>query len=346
MEKVKVAVIGCGSIGPFHAASYSALENAELIAACDINEAAMKSLGDQYGLDKLYANYEDLLADEDIDAVSVCVPNRLHSIMTIAALQAGKHVLCEKPTATSTLEVEEMFEAQAKASKKLMVGLTRRFGADANLLKAHVEAGELGQIYYAKCGYLRRSGIPGMGSWFTTKSEGGAGPIYDIGVHTLDLTLWFMDNFKPASVLAASYAKFGPLGKGGGDWGTPVPGGPYDVEDLGTALIRMQDGASVAFEASWAAHVGAGQFYSTLIGDKAGADLGTMTIFTEEQGHFVDKKLHSQTNDPYLAEAKHFVECIIEDKEPVTTADQMVGLQKALDAILKSAETGEWVKIE
>ena len=158
--------------------------------------------------------------------------------------------------------------------------------------------------------------------------------------------MWLMDNFKPASVMAASYAKFGPLGKGGGDWGTAVPGGPYDVEDLATALIRMQDGTSVTFEVSWAAHVGAGQFYSTLVGDKAGADLSSMTIFTEEQGHFVDKKLQAGKNDPYWAEAKHFIECIVEDKAPITTPEQMIGLQKALDGILESAETGQCVVVE
>ena len=345
MQKVRVAVIGCGGIGAYHARSYGALAGADLVAACDTDEAALARLAGEHGLGKVYADYEDLLADGDIDAVSVCLPNRLHAPVSVAALQAGKHVLCEKPAATSASQVERMFAASAQADRKLMIGLTRRFGLDAVCLKGFIQAGELGHIYYAKCGYLRRSGIPGMGGWFTTKSEAGAGPIYDIGVHALDLTLWLMDNFEPASVMAAGYAKFGPRGEGAGDWGTPVPGGPFDVEDLATALIRMQDGSSVAFEVSWAAHVGAGRFYVTLIGERAGADLGTMTLFTQERGHPVDKKLQSASNDPYLAEMDHFLSCIIQDAQPSTTAREMIGLQSALDAILESADTGQCVVI-
>lgn len=345
METLNVGVIGCGSIGVYHIENYQKTGKAEVVAVCDVDENALDRAKAKYGVGKGYKAYEDLLDRKDVDAVSVCLPNYLHAPVTVAAFKAGKHVLCEKPMAMRADESMQMIEARDAVGKRLMLGLTQRFRTDAQLLRKHIQAGELGEIYYAKCGYLRRSGIPGMGGWFTTRSQAGAGPIYDIGVHALDLTLWLMDNFKPVSVLSASYAKFGPSGKGAGGWGTAVPGGPFDVEDLSAALIRMENGAAVFLEVSWAGHVGAGAFYSTLLGDQAGADLGSMTIFTEEEGNFVDKKLQFPQGDTYLTELTHFVDCILEDKEPITKTHEMIGVQKALDGILTSAEKGEEVKI-
>ena len=345
MDKLGVGVIGCGSIGVYHIDRFQKLANVEVVAVCDTDEAVLDRAKAEYGVSKGYRDYRGLLDRKDVDAVSVCLPNYLHCPVSVEAFDAGKHVLCEKPAATCADEAIRMVEAGEKAGKKLMIALCQRFRGDAQLLKAHIESGALGEIYYAKCGYLRRSGIPGMGGWFTTRAEAGAGPIYDIGVHALDLTLWLMGNFEPASVLSASYAKFGPLGKGAGGWGTSVPGGSFDVEDLAAGLIRMKNGAAVFLEISWAAHVGAGSFYSTLLGDKAGADLGSMTIFSEEKEHFVDKKLHFPQTDNYLEEMKHFVACIAEDKEPLTTKEQILGVQRALDGILESAKSGEAVEV-
>ena len=345
MDKVGIGVIGCGAIGRIHMERFQKVPNAQVVAVADVDQAALDRAKAEYGVSKAYQDYGDLLARKDVDAVSVCLPNFLHCPVTVDAFEAGKHVLCEKPTATHTDEAIRMIEAGEKAGRKLMIGLCQRFNGSSQVLKAHIESGELGEIYYAKCGYLRRSGIPGMGGWFTTQAQSGAGPIYDIGVHALDLTLWLMDNFDPESVLAMSYAKFGPSGKGSGGWATPVPGGPFDVEDLAAGLIRMKNGAAVFLEVSWAAHVGAGSFHSTLLGDKAGADFGSMTIFAEEHGNFVDKKLHAPQRDNYLDEMKHFVGCITEDKPPLTTKTQIIGVQKALDGILDSAKAGEAVNL-
>jgi predicted dehydrogenase len=346
MGKVRVGVIGCGSIGVYHIASYKKVPNAEVVALCDIDEVALNEAKSKFGVGQIYKDYRDLLSRGEVDAVSVCLPNRLHSIVSVAAFEAGKHVLCEKPTAINAKEAQKMIDASKKADKKLLIGLTFRFQNRSRVLKEHIEAGELGDIYYSKCGCLRRSGIPGMGSWFTTKSEAGAGPLYDIGVHALDLTLWLMNNFKPKSVLGSMYTKFGHLGKGKGDWGKPVEGGPFNVEDLAAAFIKMQDGSTVFLEVSWAAHIGEEKFYSTLLGDKAGADFESMMIFSEEKGNLVNKKLLYRENDGYLAEVEHFIDCIVKDKEPLTKGEQILGVQKILDAAMKSAETGQEVRIE
>ncbi|MGQ9513967.1 MAG: Gfo/Idh/MocA family protein [Thermoproteota archaeon] len=346
MNKVNVGVIGCGSIGVYHIASYQKVPNVKVVALCDIDEAALNQAKSKFGVDQIYRDYRDLLSRKDVDAVSVCLPNRLHSIVSVAAFEAGKHVLCEKPPAINANEAKKMIDAAEKAGKKLLIGLTFRFQNRSRVLKEHIEAGELGEIYYAKCGCLRRSGIPGMGSWFTTKSEAGAGPLYDIGVHALDLTLWLMDNFKPKSVLGSTYMKFGHLGKGKGDWGKPVKGGPFDVEDLAAAFIKMQNGATVFLEVSWAAHIGEEKFYSTLLGDKAGADFESMMIFSEEKGKPVNKKLLYRENDGYLSEVEHFINCIVKDEKPVTEPEQILCVQKILDAAMKSAETDREVRIE
>jgi len=346
VEKVRVGIIGFGSIGKFHIERFKKLPNAEVIAVCDIDKKELEYARTKYGIELLFEDYHDLLAKENIDAVLICLPNRLHAPVTIEALKAGKHVLCEKPPALTAKEVKEMFEASKKYGKKLLIGLTMRFRNRSQVLKSYIDGGALGEVYYAKCGYLRRSGIPGMGSWFTRKSEAGAGPLYDIGVHVLDLTFWLMNNFKAEKVLASTYAKFGPQGKGLGKWGKPVPGGPFDVEDLAAAFIKMRNGATVFLEVSWAAHVGESRIYSLLLGDKGGADYASMTIYTEEKGTMIDKKLHYVESDPYLAEAQHFVECVLHDKEPITKPDEMIWLQATLEAALKSAETGREVRVE
>jgi predicted dehydrogenase len=345
MEKVQVGVIGCGSIGAYHITSYQKTNKAEVVALCDVEETTLKAAQAKYNISKGYLDYKDLLSDSNVEAVSVCLPNRLHSMVTVDALKAGKHVLCEKPPAINASETQRMFDTRDKTGKKLLIGLTMRFRNDSCALKSHIDAGELGEVYYAKCGYLRRSGIPGMGSWFTRKSDAGAGPIYDIGVHALDLTMWLMNNFEARSAFASSYAKFGPFWKGAGDWGKPVPGGSFDVEDLATAMIRMRDGATIFLEVSWASFVGEEQFYSILLGDKGGADLANVSIISEEHEHFVEKKVSYSKNDPYVSEVEHFVDCILSDKEPITTAEQMIALQKILDAVLESAEKKKEVHI-
>jgi len=345
LAKVRVGVIGCGSIGVYHIASYQKVPTAELAAICDIDEKALSDAKEKFGVSQTYRDYRKLLAKKDIDAVSVCLPNRLHSIVSVAAFEAGKHVLCEKPMAINAKEAQRMVDASKKANKKLQIGLTFRFQNRSRVIKEHIEAGELGEVYYAKCGCLRRSGIPGMGSWFTTKSEGGAGPLYDIGVHALDLTMWLMNNFRAKTVLASTYAKFGPYGRGKGDWGKPVPGGPFNVEDLAAVLIKMRNKATIFLEVSWASHIGEDKFYSHLLGDKGGVEFDTMMLYKEEKGNFVNKKLLYRENDGYLTEIEHFIDCIIKDKKPITKPEQMLGVQKALDAAQKSAKTGKEVRV-
>jgi len=326
LREVGVGVIGCGGIGLHHLKRLLEIDSARVVAGCDVNPSALERFGSEAGLPKsgLHEDYGQLLKQDDVDAVVVCLPNRLHSTVTVEAFEAGKHVYCEKPMAVNLSEAR----------------------GDAQALKRHVDEGELGEIYYANCGWLRRSGIPGWGSWFTRRGDAGAGPIYDIGVHVLDLTLWLMSNFEPAAVFASSYAKFGPEKRGLSSWGTPELGGHFDVEDLATALLKMRDGASVSFEVSWASHIEKPRRRLKLMGEKAGLDLESMTIYSTECGGHVDKKVHFEEVDPYLVAMSHFVDCILEDEEPLTRPEEMLGLQRALDMILKSSTEDRVVSVE
>jgi len=337
MEEVRVGIVGTGSIGMVHLATYQRLPGYAVTAVCDIDKVALDRAHEKSGA-KAFADYHDLVERRDVDLVAVCVPNYLHAAVAIGGLEAGKHIFVEKPIGMSADEARAMIAARDRSGKLLQVGVCQRFRGDSQVLKAHILAGELGHVYFGKCGYLRRSGIPGMGGWFTTAAQSGGGPIVDLGVHALDLTMWLMGNFRPASVSSCGYAEFGPRGLGGGDWGQSVPGGTFDVEDLAAALITFEDGATVFLEVSWAAHVGAGRFYSTLMGDKGGIDLDPPTIYTDEFGRPVDKRLSAPEVDAYAAEHRHFLQCIAAGTPPMPNAEEALAVQAVLDGIRASAK--------
>jgi predicted dehydrogenase len=343
--RVRVGIVGVG-IGSLHARGYSKLPNADIVALCDIDTARAERVAAEFGVKKIYSDYNIMLAEEKLDAVSVCTPNALHAPVAVAALEAGCHVLCEKPLSVSAAEGKKIADAARKAKTKFMIGMNNRFRGDTQTLKKYIDDGELGSIYYAKCGWTRRYGIPGMGSWFTRKAMSGGGPLIDIGVHALDLTLYLMGNPKPKAVFGTTYAKFGPFGRGMGGWGVPVKGGVYDVEDLASAQVRLADGATVVLEASWAQHCERENLYSEVYGDKGGATLEPFRIFTERYGQPIDITPHFHNVGGHEAEVAHFVECIVEDKQPLATAEQALDMMKILDAIYESSVTGASVAIK
>ena len=225
-----------------------------------------------------------MLALPELDAVSVCTPNFLHAELALASMAAGKHVLCEKPMANTLENAQQIAKAAKEVSTIFMMGMNNRFRGDTTVLKALIEAGELGDIYYAKCGWVRRAGIPGLGGWFTTKSMSGGGPLIDLGVHMLDMTMYLMGNPAPVSVSGSTYAHFGPRGLGSSNYGyKPDPSTPlkYDVEDLATGLIKFDNGATLFVEASWASHIAHEKNYSILMGTEGGAQLDPFQVFKD-----------------------------------------------------------------
>jgi predicted dehydrogenase len=345
-QKIGVGVIGLG-IGKLHVQGYSQSPNAEIVAVCDLIEDRARKVADQYGVATICTDYKKLLAMRSIDAVSVCVPNHLHAEMTIAAFEAGKHVICEKPLAMNPKEGEAMVAASKKAGKLFMTAFNNRFRGDTQLLKKFIQDGELGDIYFAKTGWIRRKGIPGFGSWFTTKSKSGGGPLIDIGVHVLDLTLWLMGNPKAVSVTGSTYAMFGPKGEGQGTWGTAEAGGGFDVEDLAAAFIKLENGATLLLEASWASHIKGDMIYTNLMGTKGGAELDPLRIYKDMEGAPVDiTPACPDQGGGHLMEVKHFADCIANGTKLISTGEHGLEIIRILDATYRSAKTGKEVVLK
>ncbi|MCX7599654.1 MAG: Gfo/Idh/MocA family oxidoreductase [Armatimonadetes bacterium] len=359
-KKIRAAVIGVG-IGKYHIEGYQSHPLAEVVAVCDVREDALHDTASKYRIPNAFTDYRKMLKTPGIDAVSVCVPNKLHMPITVDCLKAGLHVLCEKPLARTAAEGQKMVEAAKAAKRLLMVQFNNRFRPESQLLKQYVDEGLLGDIYFARCGWIRRNGIPGWGSWFTNKEMAGGGPLIDLAVHMLDLTMWLMGNPEPVVVLASAYQKFGHKMECLGPWGTPNPKGVYDVEDMAVAMIKFANGATIALEASWASRCKREWVYSTLMGDKAGASLervfevdgvddtavDTLEVYLQRFGQPVNEQLIFPADPAMgrLTAVRHFVDCILTGKQPICPGTDGLRIMKILDAAYKSAKTGNAVRI-
>jgi predicted dehydrogenase len=347
--KVRIGVIGAGMIGNEHLKNFGQLGDVEVAGVADALPQAAERRAREHGV-KVYETPQALIDDASIDAVVIGVPNRYHAPLAIEAMEHGKHVLLEKPMAVSERAAREILETQRRTGRVLMMAHQMRWSGVARAAKAKIDAGELGRIYNAKAGWFRRKGIPGWGSWFTRMDEAGGGPLIDIGVHMLDLTLHLMGNPKPVSVFGTTYAEFGPRREGIGNWGTPDWNGYYDVEDLATALIKLDNGATLSLEVSWAAH-SAGlpeQPFVHLMGTEGGigiiGDRGTFV--THRDGQVVEEELNPAEGEAdRLMLSRHFVECVREGKEPISPALSGYVNNRILSAIYESSRTGNEVKL-
>lgn len=349
-KKIKIGVIGVGGISVCHIDAYLKNPDVELYAFCDINEARLKEMAEKYNITRTFTDMNDMLKLDEIDAVSVCTWNSAHAPCTIAALNAGKHVLCEKPMAMSAKEGEEMKAAALKNNKLLMIGFVRRYGDDCAVIKDFIKADYFGDIYYAKANYLRRNGNPG--GWFGDKSRSGGGPLIDLGVHVIDLVRFVLGNPKPISAYGATFHKLGNRNelKDKKDYLSisATDHDKCDVEDLVTALIRFDNGAVLDVEASFSLNIKAPVGKIELFGDKGGAKLDPeLEMYTVTNGHMTNVTLDSKVTmgDFFQHEINHYVDCVINGKEPISPADDGIMIMKILDAIYESARTGHEVAI-
>jgi len=360
VAKIKAGIIGAG-IGKYHIEGYQAHSGAEVVALCDVNEQALTEVADDFGIPNTFTDHKEMLK-MDLDCVSVCVPNALHRPLAVDCLKAGKHVLTEKPLAPNAREGQKMVDAAKAAGKTLMIQFNNRYRPEAQLLKKYVDGGELGDLYFARCGWIRRNGIPGWGGWFTSKEMAGGGPLIDLAVHMLDLTMWLMGNPEPEVCMASTYSVFGPQMEALGPWGTPNTKGKFDVEDMAVGMIKFAGGQTIMLEASWASRIRQEFVYSTMCGSKAGASLervfdfdgdddtavDTLELYTQENGVPVNRELIVEP-DPAMgrvAAVMHFVDCLKSGKEPVSPGTDGLRIMKILDAMYKSAETGKAVNIK
>ena len=355
MDKLKVAVIGNGGISGVHLRGYSLNPDVEIYALCDINEERLNRRGDEYHVDpaRRFTDVNEMLAAcPEIEAVSVCTWNAAHAQCAIAALNAGKHVLCEKPMAMTVEEAEAMQAAAEKNNRLLMIGFVRRFGNDCAIMKDFIDNGYFGDIYYAKATYLRRKGCPG--GWFGDKARSGGGPLIDLGVHIIDLCRYLMGNPKPVSVYGATFNKLGNRSNIKSQVGyvsqTRGNADIFNVEDLATAMIRFDNGSVLQIEASFSLNIEKDEGVLQFFGTKAGAKLDPeLTIYSEMNDYMTNVKLANSTalsfDGLFENEINHFVECVRTGKPCRNPAQDGVTLMKILTGIYKSAETGHEVLI-
>ncbi len=344
-DSFKMGIIGTVSIAPTHAEHFGQISGVKITAAVDKREQRVKDFCDRYDIPQAFTDYRELLKLDELDAVVICLPNHLHSTVSIAAMKAGKHVLTEKPMAIDGREAEKMVQVQKETGQTLMVTLQSRYQPEIQYARKFAQK-NFGEIYYGRCGYLRRSGIPGWGSWFTQKDKAGGGPCADIGVHVLDRCLFVMGYPEPETVTAATYDKFGSEGKGKGGWGFRDDSGFFDVEDLATAHIRFSSGATVVLEASWALNR-PNQEWINVMGTRGGfVQEGDTKIYMQDQDK-IDLDLRAEGESGSMKMSRHFLECCRTGKEPDTSPQKGMILNKIFDAIYESgARNGEQVKVK
>jgi len=356
---LKVGIIGCGGIAnQKHLPALAGIEEVEVVAFCDIIEERAILSKNTYGTSdgRVYSDYKEMLEKEDLDIVHVCTPNSSHAEISIAAMEADNHVMCEKPMAKTAEEARAMIEASEKTGKKLTIGYQNRFRKDSQFLHAACADGELGEIYNAKAHAIRRRAVPTWGVFLDEEAQGG-GPLIDIGTHALDLTLWMMDNYKPKYVVGKTYHKLSDKENAANAFGSWDPK-EFTVEDSAFGFIVMENGATIYLESSWALNsLDVKEAKTTLHGTKAGADMNDgLTINGEERGLQYDKKIVLETggvdfydgsgDDPELVEARAWIESNLYDKEVVVRPEQALVVTQILEAIYQTAKLGEPVFLQ
>jgi len=346
MSDLKIVVVGAGFAGRVvHMAGYAA-NFVRVAAICDQAQERAQALADQYKVPKVYTDWRQMIEQEQPDIVSVCLPNTLHREVTIAALEAGANVLCEKPLATSVAEAHGMFEAARKAGRVLMAAQHFRFEPAAQAIKRVVESGALGQIYHAEATAMRRMGIPTWGA-FIQRAASAGGCLLDIGSHMLDQTIWLMGNPTPTKVSAMTQQRFGRRPEIAAAHGNGYNPERFDVEDSAVAFVRFQDGASLILRVCWAAHIKDSRFSSQILGTEGGAITDPPTIYRLRDGMQVDEEFKNLPRfSGWEREVVHFLAVVRGEAEPLVKEEETLNVQRILNAAYRSAEEGREVEVE
>lgn len=353
MKNPKLAIVGSGNIGKAHLRAFKSL-GVDFVAAADIRQEALDEVKAEFGLDQLYLDYKKLLKEVRPDGVLVSTPNYLHGKVACDAMRAGANCLVEKPMTATLAQARQILETEKKTKKWVMMAFVCRFKAETVLATQMHDAGKFGEVYHSEIAYIRRRGIPKIGSWFTTKRESGGGVLIDLGVHMLDQSLSILGCPAVDEVFAGVYNKFGCDPKkyvylsmwGGG----PESGAVSDVEDFAAGTLRFKNGSTMNFQFSWAANSNQQGMWIQLLGDKGGARMGVgvdgLEIYAEDMKHLVDEKPYLPKLNPYEAEDREFVDCLVKNKRPRVNAKQGYYIQSIIDAVYRSGKQGKAVKVK
>ena len=347
MSKLRVGIIGTGGISNHHMRGYKALpDDVEVVAVCDIDEPKVKAYAEKYGVPAWYTDYNEMLAKENLDCVSVTTWNSVHMPATVASLNAGVNVICEKPMAMNAKEAEMMLDAAKKNGKILQIGFVRRFGDDARAAKKYIDAGAIGDIYYGKAQYLRRRGCPG--GWFGDKAYSGGGPLIDLGVHVMDLVRYLGGAPKPVAAFGATFDNLTATRdeKGSSDWETTTDakGFKFNVEDFTSAMVRFDNGLVMTVEASFNLNIKNNYGAVELFGTKSAVHIDPFEIYSDVDAEYPELKSDDPTNfdfnKGFRDEIAAFIDCVKNGTPCKAPAEDGVALMKMIDAIYESAETG------
>jgi predicted dehydrogenase len=356
--KVNVAVIGLGWPGQRHLEGYTKLPFVNVAAICDMSESLLMSTHARFPVETATTDYQSILARPDIDAVSICLPNWLHAPISIEAIGAGKHVLCEKPLANTLAEGERLTAAVHASDRIFMLALNNRFRVEIQSLKRIIDAGMLGDIYYTKTGWVRRRWAGTVRGWFMEKEKSGGGPLIDLGVHMLDLALWLMGSPKATRVSGVVYDRLAKEME-------PLLG-PLDIEDLGAAMVHLDNGTAIYLETSWGGYIAREHIFTELLGTRGGAKyerwgreaptgqpippFQLFTTIADEQINAIPTHILLSPEEMLLAsfenEMRHFAECVRDDVQPIATVDQGLEILRILDAIYRSGAEEREIALE
>ena len=350
---IKVGVIGCGTIAnAAHIPSYMKNADVEIKYFCDIIPERAQAAVEKYRCGVAVTNYHDVINDPEIDAISVCTPNRMHPVITIDALRAGKNVLCEKPAARTYAEVEQMVQAQRETGKILVIGVVNRFNDSVRKIKQYIDEGRLGTVHHVYVSFRQHRSIPGLGGAFTTKEIAGGGVLIDWGVHYLDIVMYCTGDPQPKTVSAKAFSKLGvdmPNYVYEGMWAedTKDLNGTYDVDDFVTGFVRTE-GPTITFNGAWAQNIGIGEAYIDFIGTKAGARLtygGDFTVYTTSCGSLCEFKPKFKSKPHFQEEIDAFVRCIQTGEKLPSHIDQAIITAKMMQAMYDSSEAGKEIAL-
>jgi len=356
VKPLRVGLVGTGAImRAMHMNGWTALRQAgrvELVAACDTRREAAESLAKEHQVPHVFENFGEMFRKIDLDLVDIATPNRFHAPAALAAFRAGCHVYCEKPLAPTPADVVRLIAARDKAGKRLMTGQHMRFEGKHEALKRYADAGVLGEVYYAHVAALRRRGAPGWGA-FLTRSLSGGGPLIDIGVHILDLTMWMMGFPRPVAVSGVAPTKLanrpGIVNRPGwGDWRTGRRQ-VFDVEDFAAGFVRFADGAVLYLEASFLLNIMEEEVWeSTVCGTGGGMDITGGKVMTQEHGIIRMSELQNfEQPKPHAAAIIAFVDSIEKGTPVPVPPEQTLYVMSILDGIYRShARGGAEVRIK
>lgn len=341
MSKLRIGIIGAGGIAQGrHIPAFQQLtEHVTIEAICDVNEEVAKTVAEKHQIPRIFTKYQEMFAE--VYAVVVCTPNKFHADISISALDAGVHVLCEKPMAVSIVECERMVEAADRSGKVLAIAYHYRFLKDSQAAKKLVTENEIGEPIVARVKALRRRKVPGWGV-FTNKELQGGGTLIDWGCHFLDLSLWLLGNPEPVEVIGTAYNRLSKIPNQVNQWGSFDPG-TFDVDDHVTAYIKFQNGASMLFETSWSANIAKDEECVSISGVEGGIDLFPLQLNQAKHGMLLNTVANWVPGEDSadLPQARNFVDSCLGIGELIVKPEQALQVSKIIDAIYKSSETGE-----